>query len=115
MEREFIKYPDTPHFKEACSGLYKNKVEEINIHGTVKLHGTNFAIVFDTKESGWYFQTRTRTLEYYSNFFDFQKVVGVGNREKTNQLQAFLNSFTSLVRKDLKQDAKKLSKVVFIK
>lgn len=108
MLREFIKYPETAHFKEASSNLYKNKVGEIDIHGTVKLHGTNFSIVFDVTESGWYFQKRTSILEYYSNFFNFQKVFGVGDKESTNKLQAFLNSFVHQL-----EDKKKLSKVVF--
>ena len=72
--KKFIAYPETKHFKESKSVLYANKIKEIDIHGTIKLHGTNFSIVFDVPNSGWYFQKRTGILEYYTNFFDFQKV-----------------------------------------
>ena len=108
MQREFIKYQETPHFKEACSTLWKNQVGEINIHGTVKLHGTNFSIVYDIKNKGWYFQKRTSILEYYTNFFDYQSVMGVGHKESTDRLKAFLFSFI-----DQLEDKKELDKVVF--
>lgn len=87
MDKVFIKYPDTPHFKEFCSALYRNKVEELNIHGTIKLHGTNFSMVLDGETEQVYFQKRTSVLNEYvvmadgvektcfTKFFDWENVV----------------------------------------
>jgi hypothetical protein len=75
MKKVEINYPSTPHFKEACSMLYRNKIENLHIHGTIKLHGANFGMILDGETEQIYFQSRNNILE--------KNVIVVDNEEKT--------------------------------
>ena len=57
---EHIKYPKIGQFRNALKAMSKCNITEIELIGTVKLHGTNAAVVFDKGDI--YFQSRNRVL-----------------------------------------------------
>lgn len=80
MIKPFFEYPKIKHFKEVMGYVFKHARDtgeqvELEFHGTVKLHGTNFSVVYDVNADDVYFQKRSDVLLKTTTFFNYQEVV----------------------------------------
>lgn len=71
----FVKYPKIRQFSDTIKNMRKNNITELSFYGTVKLHGTNGAIIYNVKKDSISVQSRNRELTIQSDNFDFAQFI----------------------------------------
>lgn len=98
---QFIEYPSIKGYQEANREIYKALVkvgssEPVVFVGTVKLHGSNFSVVYDTSSLRPYFQSRNKVLSDADKFFNYQSIAFPKTITDTGCLGTVFNTFFAL-------------------
>ena len=74
-EPEFVKYPDTKHFRDVVKQAgydFRNDIPEVRFRGTVKVHGTHADMIFAPDGAHW-LQSRNRIISPEADNSGFAK------------------------------------------
>lgn len=98
---QLIEYPSIKGYQEAKREIYSTMVqagskEPVVFVGTVKLHGSNFSLVFDTNSSKFTFQSRNKALSDTDKFFNYESISFPQSPTDTCNLAAVFNTLFTL-------------------
>lgn len=94
---KLIEFPSIKNFepKKVFKQLQTvSESKKLKLVGTVKMHGTNFSVVYDNNENELYFQSRNNVLEKGTNFFNYQEIAF--NPINQNSFMQFFKSIRNI-------------------
>jgi hypothetical protein len=99
---QYIEYPSIKGYQEAKREIYNTMVqagskEPVVFVGTVKLHGSNFSLIYDTNSTEITFQSRNKALSGTDKFFNYESISFPQSPTDTcNLAVVFTTFFTTL-------------------
>lgn len=73
--RDIIKFGSIGQFRNFIKTMQYLGWREINLIGTVKIHGTNSSVGLDLKDNSLFYQSRNRVLSLDDDNYDFAKYI----------------------------------------